>query len=123
MTENQAPEPELDTSNLYHEETFTDRRVGAIQRLTPITADGDEDASRETLYLGQTQVMTSAGPMPLNFEIPGASLAEAATNFGKAATQAIEETASKLQEMRREQASQLIVPGQGGSGGGGIQGI
>jgi hypothetical protein len=122
MAENQAPEPELDISNLYHEEMFTDRRVGAIQRLTPITAEGEIDSSRETLYLGQTQVMTSAGPMPLNFEIPGTTLAEAADGFGKAATQAIDETATKLQEMRREQSSQLIVPGQGG-GGGGIQGI
>jgi len=28
---------QLDTDGLYHEENFTDRRVGSIQRLTPVT--------------------------------------------------------------------------------------
>jgi hypothetical protein len=56
---------------------FTDRRVGTIQRLAPVTPDGQPDPSRPVLYVGQAQVMTPAGALPLSFEIPASSLAEA----------------------------------------------
>ena len=35
----------MDSSSLYREETFTDRRVGTLQRLTPVTASGATDTS------------------------------------------------------------------------------
>ena len=35
----QMPEFKLETNDLYTEETFTDRRVGSIRRLQPVTAD------------------------------------------------------------------------------------
>ena len=31
---------EMDGANLYQEETFTDRRIGSLLRLTPVTASG-----------------------------------------------------------------------------------
>ena len=34
---------EMTSDNLYSEEIFTDRRVGTIQRLTPVTKDGGPD--------------------------------------------------------------------------------
>ena len=36
-------EPEMDASALYREETITDRRVGTIRMMTPITPDGSVD--------------------------------------------------------------------------------
>ena len=36
----------MDPTQIYREETFTDRRVGTIRRLTPVTADGATDAPR-----------------------------------------------------------------------------
>jgi len=127
IKEQQESMPNLDKGALYLEESFTDRRVGAIRRLTPVTADGQPDAGREVIYMGQTQVLTPAGALPLSFEIPGASLAEAALTFGAAAGQAVEETSARLEEMRREAASSIIVPDKGagpvGGGAGGFGGI
>jgi hypothetical protein len=108
---------EMDSATLYLEENFTDRRVGSIQRLSPITRDGQPDTTRSVLYVGQTQVLTPAGALPLSFEITAGSLEEAVQRFGDHAKQALNSTMERLEEMRREQASSLIVPGSGGMGG------
>jgi len=107
----------MNVEDLYIEEVFTDRRVGTIQRLTPVTPAGEPDAAREILYVGQTQVLTPGGALPLSFEIPAASLGDAVAGFGKAAEAAVQDTMRRLQEMRREAASSLIVPGSGGADG------
>ena len=119
----ESGKPEFDKAGLYREDSYTDRRVGSIRQMTPVTETGDRDESRPVLFMGATQVMTGAGPVPLNFEIPGATLGEAADNFGTSAEQAVEEMAAKLEEMRREQASQIVVPGQGQGGAGGGSGL
>jgi hypothetical protein len=116
----------MDSANLYREETFTDRRVGTLQMLTPITKTGAVDAARPILYVGQTQVLTPAGALPLSFEVPAKSLEDAVAQFGEHAKRALERTMRRLEELRREQASSIIVPGSGvppgglgGAGGGG----
>jgi hypothetical protein len=106
----------MSPDELYLEEVFTDNKVGTIRRMTPVTSEGVKDDSREIVYIGSTQMMTPAGPMPLNFELVGKSLGEAAQNFGEAANRSVEDTMKELQEMRRQQASQIVVPGQGGGG-------
>ena len=68
-------------------------------------------------FIGSTQVMTSAGPLPLSFEIPGNTLAEAAAGFGGEAKTAFERTMEELKEMQRQQASSIVVPGAGSGGG------
>jgi hypothetical protein len=108
--------PGMNDRDLYLEEVFTDRRVGTIQRLTPVTTTGQTDASRSVVYVGQAQVMTPAGALPLSFEIPARSLAEAVAGFGAAAEQAVAETMQKLQELRREAAGSIILPESGGAG-------
>lgn len=102
----------MNPDELYLEEVFTDNKVGTIRRMTPVTATGEKDTTRDIVFIGSTQMMTPAGPLPLNFELAGTSLGEAAGNFGVAANQALEETMKELQEMRRQQASQIVVPGQ-----------
>jgi hypothetical protein len=123
--ENNAPSPEFDKAGLYREDSFTDRKVGTIRQLMPVDEVGAIDSSRPVLYMGATQVMTAAGPMPLNFDIPGETLGEASDNFSKAAQQAVEDMAARLEEMRREEASSIVVPGQGRgpAGGSGLIGI
>ena len=118
------PDISMDATALYREESFTDRRVGSIQRLSPITADGADDATRATVYIGQTQLMTPGGALPLSFEIDADSLSDAIAQFGTQAQAALEDTMKRLEEMRREAASSLIVPGGGGGGmpGGGMPG-
>ncbi len=119
--EEQELEIRMDGQNLYREEIFTDRRVGTIQRLTPVDGDGQVDTSREVVFVGQTQLLTRAGPLPLSFDIPGTTLKEAADNFAASANAAVEDAMQKLEEMRREAASSIIVP-QGGAPGGGMPG-
>ena len=64
----------MDLESLSREEIFTDSRIGTIRRLTPVTPEGDVDESRPVQYFGSTQIMTPAGALPLNFELPGGSL-------------------------------------------------
>jgi len=119
-------EIKVDPKALYLEEIFTDRRVGTIRRLTPVTKDGVRDQARTVLYAGETQVLTPAGALPIGFEIAAGSLEEAAEKFGQLAREAIERTVKELQELRRQAASQIVVPQgplppMGGAGGGKIQ--
>ncbi|MEZ5566020.1 MAG: hypothetical protein R3F24_11080 [Gammaproteobacteria bacterium] len=115
-------ELKMEDTDLYQEEIFTDRRVGTIQRLSPIDKAGKPDSARPVVYVGQTQLMSRMGALPLSFDIPGSSLEEAIANFPEAANGALKETMQKLEEMRREQASSLIVPGAGDNLGGGLGG-
>ncbi len=112
------PDVRMGTDDLYREETFTDRRVGSLQRLTPVKPDGTRDESREDIFVGQTQILTPAGALPLNFEIDASSLNDAVTNFGDSAKTALAEAMERLEELRRESASSIIVPGSGAGSGG-----
>src|SRR4051812_10011029 len=125
--ESNLNELKLDPKALYLEEIFTDRRVGTIRRMTPVDKDGKAEPARGVLYLGETQVLTPAGALPIAFEIAAASLEEAADKFGGLAREAIERTVKELQEMRRQAASSIVIPQgglppAGGMGGGGLGG-
>ena len=111
-----SPDLKMDAASLYREEIFTDRRIGTIRRMTPVTKEGRPDAERPVLYVGETQIMTPAGSLPIAFDIPARSLEEAADQFGALAKDAIERTVRELQELRRQAASQIVIP-QGPAGG------
>ena len=123
--EQQSTELKVDAKALYMEEIFTDRRIGTIRRLTPVNEEGQRDTARAVLYMGETQVLTPAGALPIGFEIGAGSLGEAAEKFGSLAKEAIERTVKELQELRRQAASQIVIPqgglppagGMGGPGG------
>ena len=125
----QAPEPKMDAAVLYREEIITDRKVGTIRMLTPIQSHGSTDPARKVVYVGEAQIYTNMGPLPISFEIEAASVGEAAEKFGGLAKEAIERTVKELQEMRRQASSSIVVPqggmgslggmGPGGLGGGG----
>ena len=115
-----SAELKLDPEKLYVEEIFTDRRIGTIRRLTPVTKDGKPDAARGILYVGETQIMTPAGSIPIAFEIGAGSVGEAAEKFGSLAKEAIDRTVRELQELRRQASSSIVIP-QGPVGTGKIQ--
>ena len=123
---NSDPKPaelKVDPHKLYLEEVFTDRRIGTLRRLTPVTQEGAPDATRTVTYVGETQILTPAGSIPIAFEIEAASLGEAAEKFGPLAQDAIDRTVRELQELRRQASSSIVVPQGpiGGAGGGKIQ--
>ena len=100
----------MDPSSLYREDTYTDRKIGTIRVLTPVTADGAADLGKKILYVAETQLLTGAGVLPLVFEIEATSLREAVDKFGAAAQEAVERTRRELEELRREAQSSIIVP-------------
>ena len=118
-------DPTMDPKSLYREEIVTDRKVGTIRMMTPIKSDNSRDTSREIVYIGEAQLMTSVGTLPINFEIEGKSLEEAVANFAETAKEAVERTMKDLQELRRQAASSIVVPqgGMGGLPGGGLPGV
>ena len=116
----------MDPAALYREETFTDRKIGTLRVLTPVRTDGSPDPSRQVLYAGEAQLLTSGGLLPLVFEIEATSLADAVEKFSAGANDAVEHTRRELEQLRREAASSLIVPDRmpGGLGpGGGLPGL
>lgn len=110
-------EARMDADNLYREEIITDRKVGTLRMMTPVKNDGTHDAARATLFIGEAQIMTQAGPLPINFEIEASHLGDAVAKFGEAAKEGVERTVRELQELRRQQSSSIVVPGAGGMGG------
>jgi len=115
--ENMDTEISMDSTSLFKEEMFTDRKVGTIQRLTQVDGEGQPLADGEVLFIGQTQLMTRAGPLPLSFELDAKTLSEAADKFAAGANKSMEDTVKRLEEMRREQSSSIIVPDAAGGGG------
>jgi hypothetical protein len=113
---NESRQATMDSKQVYREETFTDRKVGTIRKLTPVSADGAADATRPVIFVGQAQVMTPMGAVPISFELDAATLDAAIDKFGATAEQAVQQTMRELQEMRREQASSLVIPDAGGAG-------
>lgn len=124
--EERGTDAQMDADNLYREEIVTDRKVGTLRMMTPIKSDGSADGARPTLFIGEAQIMTQAGPLPINFEIEAANLVGAIAGFGEAAKEGVERTVRELQELRRQQQSSIVVPGAGGMGGlggGGMGGL
>jgi len=113
---NESRQATMDSTQVYREETFTDRKVGTIRRLTPVSADGAADDTRPVIFVGQAQVMTPMGAVPISFELEAATLSAAIEKFGAADEQAVHQTMRELQEMRREQASSLVIPDAGSAG-------
>src|SRR5262245_33913228 len=117
-------EVRMDQTSLYREEVITDRQVGTIRVLYPVSADGRPDSGRKVLYVGETQVLTPAGMLPISFELDAPSLAEAIEKFGDGVKEAVERTIREIQELRREAASQIVIPrGMPGGGLGGPGGL
>jgi hypothetical protein len=116
------PDIKMDPANLYREDIFTDRKMGTIRRMTPVKSDGSADDKRKTLFIGEAQLLTPVGALPLAFEIDATSLADAVDKFPAAARVGIERAVKELQQMRREAASSIIIPETGAAAGLGTPG-
>jgi hypothetical protein len=103
----------INPDNLYKEESFTDLTFATIRRLTPVKIDGSTDESREALFTGMAQLMSPNGPIPVQCLIEGAkTLSDAADKLPDAIEKAVKGMIAEAQEMERQEASKLIVPGQ-----------
>jgi hypothetical protein len=112
-----AGEAKMDKSSLYREEIYTDRAAGTLRALVPVKADGSADAARPTLFIGEAQILTNMGPLPISFEVDAKDLAEAVENYGEAAKVGVERAVRELQELRRQASSSIVLPGSGAAAG------
>jgi len=102
----------VDKTNLYREESITDLKVASLRRLTPIQVDGSDDPSRPALYIGETQLMSQRGPLPIQAPIEATSLEDAIDKFPAAMNEAVQRMVEEVREMQRQEANRIIVPGQ-----------
>ena len=106
-------DPDMNPADLWMEEVYTDRRIGTLRKLTPVKGDGARDPEREIQWVGETQVLSQIGTLPITFPLEAKTLDEAAKKFGGEAKKAIERTVRELQDLRRQAASSIVIP-QGG---------
>lgn len=104
------PKMDMDQNNLYHEETFTDLKMGWIRRLTPVNPDGLRDKKRETLFIGQSQLVTPQGAIPIQCQIPAKSLPEAVKKFPEYMETTMKQVVERALEMKRQGTSRIITP-------------
>jgi hypothetical protein len=107
----------MDPTSLYREEIYTDRAAGTLRVMVPVKQDGSPDGTRDTLFIGEAQILTNMGPLPISFEVDAKSLAEAVAAYGEAAKAGVERAVHELQEMRRQASSSIVLPGTAGAAG------
>ena len=104
-------EIKLDESNLYKEEVFTDLRVGSLKQLTPVTKEGERDLARPMVFVGETQLMSQVGPLPVQTRIEAENLDAAIQKFPAAIQTAVEAMIDEVKELQRKEMSRIVVPG------------
>ncbi len=107
-TDKKPTTSKMDLNNLYHEDTFTDMRVGGVQRMTPVKADGSPDETRPPVFIAMTHIMSERGPQPIQCPIEAKSLEEAVEKFHEVIAQALEKM-----KQQGEQQGQQQGQGQG----------
>ena len=105
------------TEKLYREETYTDTEVCFFRQLIPVKPDGSPDPDREPIFMGQTHVVSKAGPIPVQTQLKARSLEEAILEFPEAAKQALDRLVHQAKEAQRRreaagqaQASKIVRP-------------
>lgn len=101
----------LDDANLYKEEVFTDLRVGSVKQLTPVGLDGARDMARPMMFIGETQLMSQMGPLPVQTKIEAENLEAAIERFPAAIQVAVEAMIEEVKEAQRKEMSKIVVPG------------
>jgi len=99
----------VNLQNLYKEEMYTDMRTAALRQLTPVKPNGEIDKTRKFVFVGQTNIMSPQGPLPVQFPIDAKNLQEAAEKFPEVMDQFLTKLAEEIKEARRQEQSRIIV--------------
>jgi len=103
----------MDVNDLYREDTYSDRKVGTIRVMTPVRSDGSTDPARASVYVGQAQIMTPAGVLPLSVRNSGRQPRRGLRRLCRGRQDRFRRDMKELQEMRRQQASSIVIPDAG----------
>ena len=101
----------VNQNNLYLEESFTDLNVASIKRLTPVRPNGIKDKSRKPLFVGNTQLMTPQGPLPIQSLLEAKNLKEAMEKFPAAMRKGVEKMLEEVEKIKQKEESRIIIPG------------
>ena len=110
---NEQPEAldfSVDKQNFYLEASFTDLKVASIRQLTPVKSDGSVDKTRKTIFIGQSNIMTPHGPLPIQASIQAKHLQQAIKRFPEAMQAAVAKLADEVKKLRQQQESNIITP-------------
>ena len=88
----------VNRNNLYREESFTDVKVAAIRRLTPVKPDGSADDSRDPIFMGQSQLMTPSGPIMLQSLLDAKTFEESMEKFPAAMQKEMDRVVAEVKE-------------------------
>jgi hypothetical protein len=100
----------VNEDNLYQEEFFTDFDMASIRRLTPVKPNGIRDKSRKLIFVGNLNLMTPQGPLPIQAAIDAKHLKEAIEKYPDAMKDALREMQEKVKKLQQEKESKIIVP-------------
>jgi hypothetical protein len=119
-TEGTGKKAKFNQQNLHQEEVFSDLTIGSIRRLSPVKPNGEPDKTRPLLFVGQAQIYTQQGPMPIQFPIDAKNLPQAMEKFPEAMEEFVSHLVEQAKELQRQEQSRLIVPGGASPGGSGL---
>ena len=100
----------VNEDNLYQEEFFTDFDMASIRRLTPVKPNGIRDKSRKLVFVGNLNLMTPQGPLPIQAAIEAKHLKEAIEKYPDAMKDALRDMQEKVKKLQQEKESKIIVP-------------
>lgn len=104
-----------DRNNLYREESISGFKIANIKRFTPIHLDGTLDDTRETVFVGSSQLGTPHGPVPIQAKLEAGNLEQALDAFPKAMEMETQKVIERFKQMQAQQKktedSRIIIPG------------
>jgi hypothetical protein len=62
-------------------------------------------------YVGETQLMSQVGPLPVQAPIEADNLQQAMERFPAAVQRAVEAMINEVKELQRKEMSRIVVPG------------
>jgi hypothetical protein len=111
MDENKPASIRINQNNLYREEIFSDLMVGAIHQMTPVKPNAEPDKQRKVMFIGNTQLITQQGPLPVRFPIEAKNLQQAIDNFPDSLEAFVKKMVEEAKELQRKEESRIIMPG------------
>ena len=111
MDENKQASIRINQNNLYREEIFSDLMVGAIHQMTPVKPNAELDKQRKVMFIGNTQLITQQGPLPVRFPIEAKNLQQAIDKFPESLDAFIKKMVEEAKELQRKEESRIIMPG------------
>lgn len=85
--------------------------VGSIHQMTPVKPNTEIDKQRKVMFIGNTQLITQQGPLPVRFPIEAKNLQQAIDKFPDSLEAFVKKMVEEAKELQRKEESRIIMPG------------